>query len=138
PVGLEMVEENLEADRDELQKQINELPSIEDRLSVGEFIELGSEVVDDEDQDIFASVVERYSTDRAGIVEEAEEGDLETEKVSNDEALKAIDIVRLWELQQEDGQTTIVQVLDNIEKRIQRSKLEIKKQTTLDSYFMCL
>ncbi|RKF59284.1 hypothetical protein GcM3_175023, partial [Golovinomyces cichoracearum] len=91
-------------------------PGIEDRLSVGEFIELGSEVVDDEDQDIFASVIERYSTDRAGIVEEAEERDIETEKVSNDEALKAIDIVRLWELQQEDVQSTIVQALDNIEK----------------------
>ncbi|TQS37547.1 hypothetical protein Golomagni_01974 [Golovinomyces magnicellulatus] len=137
-VGLKIVEENLEADRDELQKQINELPGIEDRLSVGEFIELGSEVVDDEDQDIFASVIERYSIDRAGIVEEAEDGDIETEKVSNDEALKAIDIVRSWELQQEDGQTTIVQVLDNIEKGMQLAKLESKKQTTLDSYFMCL
>ncbi|TQS33838.1 hypothetical protein Golomagni_05805 [Golovinomyces magnicellulatus] len=135
---LEIVEENLEADQDELQKQINELPGIEDRLSVGEFIELGSEVVDDEDQDIFASVIERYSTDRADIVEEAEEGDIDTEKVSNDEALKAIDIVRLWEHKQEDGQTTIVQVLDNIEKRMQRAKLESKKQTILDSYFMCL
>lgn len=138
PVGLEIVEENLEADREELQKQINELPGIEDPLSVGDFIELGSEVVDDEDQDIFASVIERYSTDRAGIVEEAEAGDVETEKVSNDEALKAIDIVRLWELQQEDGQTTTIQVPDNIEKRMQRAKLESKKQTTLDSYFMCL
>ncbi|TQS36153.1 hypothetical protein Golomagni_03402 [Golovinomyces magnicellulatus] len=84
PVGLEIVEENLEADRDELQKQINEIPGTEDRLSVGEFIELGSKVVDDEDQDIFASMIERYSTDRAGIVKEAEEGDIEIEKVSND------------------------------------------------------
>ncbi|RKF83688.1 hypothetical protein GcM1_155001 [Golovinomyces cichoracearum] len=90
-----------------------------DRLSVCEFIELGSEVVDEEDQDISSSVIERYSTDRAGMVEEAEEEDFETEKVSNYETLKAIDIVRLWEFQQEDGQTTILQVLDNIEKIMQ-------------------
>lgn len=93
--GLEIVEENLEADRDKLQKQINELPGIDDHLSVSEFIELGSDVVHDEDLDIFASKIERYSTDKAGIMEEAEEGDIETEKVSNDETLKAIDIVRL-------------------------------------------
>lgn len=102
-VGQEIVENNQQPDRDELQAQIQELPGITDRLSINEFIQPADEIVDDEDQDIFAFVVERYSIEKEGTVDEVEEGDIEIEKILTAEALKALETVRLWEMQQEDG-----------------------------------
>jgi hypothetical protein len=110
-VGQEIVEDNQQADRDELQAQIQELPGITDCLSINEFIQPAGEIAIDEDQDIFASVVERYSIEQEGTVEEVEEGGIEIEKILTAEALKALETVRLWEMQQEDGQATTLQVL---------------------------
>lgn len=80
-MGQEIVEDNQQPDQDEMQGQIQELPRITDRLSINEFIQSAGEVFDDEDQDIFASVVERYSIENEGRVEEVEEGDIEIEKI---------------------------------------------------------
>ncbi|ODQ69032.1 hypothetical protein LIPSTDRAFT_31013 [Lipomyces starkeyi NRRL Y-11557] len=91
-------EESQQADRDAIQAQIAELPGIEDPLPLNEFIEPVNEVIDDEDIDIFASVVDRYSTEKEGVVEEPDEDDIEIELVSITEALKALDIVKLWEM----------------------------------------
>jgi hypothetical protein len=128
-------EENQQADRDVLQAQIAELPGITDPLSLNEFIELANEVIDNRDTDIFASVVERYSTEKEGIVEEPDEDDIEVELVSTTEALKALEIVKLWEIQQENGEQTILSALDRIERRIVQAKYESRKQTMITSFF---
>ena len=135
PVGQEIVDDNQQPDRDELQAQIQELPGITNRLSINEFIQPAGEVVDDEDQDIFASVVERYSIENEGTVEEVEEGDIEIEKILTAEALKALETVRLWELQQEDGQASTLQVRDRVARRMQLARKEGRKQTTIVSFF---
>lgn len=135
PVGQEIVEDTQQPDQDELQAQIQELPGIADRLSINEFIQPAGEVVDDDDQDIFASVVERYSIENEGTVEEVEEGDSEIENIRTAEALKALETVRLWELQQEDGQASTLQVLDRVERRMQLARKEGRKQTTIVSFF---
>jgi hypothetical protein len=47
---------------------------------------------------IFASVVERYSTDKEGTEEEFEEGDIEVEKTSTAKAIEALEHAKLWKL----------------------------------------
>ena len=128
-------EENQQADRDALQAQITELPGIEDPLSLNEFIELADEVIDDEDGDIFASVVDRYSTEKEGIVEEPDKDDIEIELVPTTEALKAIEIVKLWEIQQENGEQSTLSALDRIERRMVQARYENRKQAMITSFF---
>jgi hypothetical protein len=128
-------EESQQADRDALQAQIAELPGIEDPLPLNEFIEPANEVIDDEDIDIFASVVDRYRTEKEGIVEEPDEDDIEIELVSITEALKALDIVKLWEMQQENGEKATLSVLDRVERRMVQGRYENRKQTMITSFF---
>lgn len=80
-------------------------------------------------------MVERYSIENEGTVEEVEGGDSEIENIRTAEALKALETVRLWELQQEDGQASTLQVLDRVERRMQLARKEGRKQTTIVSFF---
>ena len=52
-------------------------------------------VKDDQNEDIFVSVVEWYSTIKEGAIKEVEEGDIEVPKVSTNEAILALETVRL-------------------------------------------
>jgi hypothetical protein len=108
---------------------------IEDPLSLNEFIEPADEVIDDEDGDIFASVVDRYSTEKEGTVEEPDEDDIEIELVPTTEALKAIEIVKLWEIQQENAEQSTLSALDRIERRMVQARYENRKQTMITSFF---
>ena len=131
----EVIQENQQADRDALQAQITGLPGIEDPLSLNEFIEPADEVIDDEDGDIFASVVDRYRTEKEGTVEEPDEDDIEIDLVPTTEALKAIEIVKLWEIQQENREQSTLSALDRIERRMVQARYENRKQTMITSFF---
>lgn len=91
---------------------------------------------------MFASVVERYSIGKEGTVEEAEEDDIEIEKILTADALMALEMaletVRLWEMQQEDGQAWTLQALtatsrSTVEKAINKNSEHgfRKRQNTL-------
>jgi hypothetical protein len=82
-----------------------------------------------------ASVVDRYSTEKEGIVEEPDEDDIEIELVSITEVLKALDIVKLWEMQQENGEKATLSVLDRVERRMVQARYENRKQTMITSFF---
>jgi hypothetical protein len=127
--------ENQQADRHAPQAQITGLPGIEDPLSLNEFIEPADEVIDDEDGDIFASVVDRYRTEKEGTVEEPDEDDIEIDLVPTTEALKAIEIVKLWEIQQENREQSTLSALDRIERRMVQARYENRKQTMITSFF---
>ena len=73
--------------------QVEALPDIEP-LSIAEFIEPMSEQIDDEDGDIFESVVYRYATNLEGQESEESDGE-ELPKVSITKALKYLEGVRL-------------------------------------------
>ena len=134
-----IVEDDQAAERAKLQEQIESLPAPaedEERISLNDFISPENEIIVDDDRDIFASVVERYSADKEGAEEEYEEGDIEVEKVSTAKALEALETVKLWKLQQEeDTSQDTMQALDRIGREITRIKISIAKQTTLDGFF---
>ena len=62
-------------------------------------------------------------------------GDIEVEKVPIQEAIKALETLKLWEIQQENGEVPVLQTLEQIGRRIQQNQLQSMKQSTLYSFF---
>jgi hypothetical protein len=112
-----------------------QLPNISELLSVDEYIQLPNERVEDEEEDIFESIVDRYSADTEDIIEELEEGEIEEEKVLIADAIKALETLKLFEIQQEDGAKLFLQALDQADGRYMQKQDQSRKQTTIDSFF---
>ena len=79
--------------------------------------------------------MERYSQYKEGEEETDDESDIEVEKVSTTEALRCLDTVRLWKLQQENNDVSILRALDRLGKEILQSRRQATKQTTIVSFF---
>jgi hypothetical protein len=136
PVEEAVTDNNLvqeQAERIELQVQVKALLDIEP-LSIAEFIEPVSEQIDDEDGDIFESVVYRYAANLEGQESEESDGD-ELLKVSITEALKHLEGVRLWQLQQEDAVNQDLQAIDCIERGMRLKKVNSMVQPSIMSFF---
>jgi hypothetical protein len=118
------------ADRIELRDQITQLP-IENLLSLDEFLNPEDEVIIDEDEDIFTSVVNRYAIAMPG--EEEESSDEEVVEVDTAEALRAVETVKMWKLQK--GNSQDLQALDRITREITRHKVSTAHQTTIHRFF---
>lgn len=89
PVDQDINNQSLQQEQDDLKAQMAQLPDITELLSVDEYINLPNKEVEDEEEDIFESVVDQYSTDKEDTVDELEDGDSE-EKVSITDAIKAL------------------------------------------------
>jgi hypothetical protein len=105
-------------DRDELQAQIAQLPYITEPISVNEFIQLGSEVIEEDtevanEHEIFHQVVERYGLAEEDTVEPAEDAVVKGEDpdIPVSEAIKALEILKLFEMRQEDGSEALLRAL---------------------------
>jgi hypothetical protein len=124
-------EDNQVAEQAELQAQIAQLP-IENFLSLHEFLTPNDEMILDEDDDIFESVVEHYSIDLLGN-ESSDEEEEEIEEVNTAEALKCVELLKLWKLQR--GNSQDLQALDRLEREIVRYKSSTATQTTIHRFF---
>jgi len=118
------------ADRLQLQAQIAQLP-IENLTSLDEFLTPEDETIVDEDSDIFAAVVERYSTDTLGAEEESDEEEIE--EVTDADALISIERLKLWKLQKGNGDD--IKALDRVEREIICHKSSVGNQTTILRFF---
>ena len=94
-----------QTERMELQAQITIVPGIIDPLAINDFIEPAIEIIEDQDEDIFTSVVKHYSADKEEEELEEEEEEEEKPKVSINAVIQALGTLKLWELQQDDGNT---------------------------------
>jgi hypothetical protein len=126
-----VVEDNQVTDRAELQAQIAQLP-IENPLPLNEFLNPNEEAVIDEDEDIFASVVEHYSVNKP-CEEDISSDEEEVEEIDTAEALKYVEKLKLWKLQKGNNQD--LQALDRIEREIVRHKSSTAPQTTIHRFF---
>jgi hypothetical protein len=101
-------------------------------LSLDEFLNPEDKVIIDKDEDIFTSVVNRYTVAR--LVEEEESSDKEEiKKVDTTEALRAVETVKMWKLQK--GNSQDLQALDRIIREITRHKVSTAHQTTIHRVF---
>ena len=99
PVDQEVEDQYLQQERDKLQAQILQLPNISELLSVDKYIHLLNEVVEDEEEDVFESIVDRYSVNTEDIFKELKERDIKEEKVSINNTIKVLKTLKLFEIQ---------------------------------------
>ena len=93
-----------------------------DPLSVEEFIEIPEEVIDDNDDDITAAVVLQYSANKVGDESEEDKDDFEAPIVGTNEAIQALEALKLYIIQQDDSDVSISKALDKLGRDIQQKK----------------
>jgi ribosome biogenesis GTPase A len=76
--------------------------------------------------------VNRYTVDRL-VKEEKSSDKEEIKKVDTAEALRAMEIVKMWKLQK--GNSQDLQALDRIIREITRHKVSTAHQTTIHRFF---
>jgi hypothetical protein len=121
--------------RIDLQAQIMLLPDIQDPLDIDEYINISDEVIEDKDNDIFEAIIERYQTSEDTKTDEEDEGNIELLRVIDSEALKALEVLKSYEIQQENGSKVVLRALDSVEKRVYASRIQTKKQQLIERYF---
>jgi hypothetical protein len=131
-----MTEQNTDQeDIDDLAAQISSLPGIQDLMPVREFIAVPEEVIADNDDDIMASVVDMYSVDEVGEVSEPEEDDIEALKISRKEALQALEVLKLYTIQQDDIDGSILPSLDKLGWFVTQKRVQESRQSSILSFF---
>jgi hypothetical protein len=117
------IDQDLQAQMTTLQAQITRLPII-NPLSADEFIQVNGEGVDDElgegdEEQIFQDIIYQYSTGNEDILEPGEDA-IEAEEEDRDillsEAIQALETLRLYTLQREDGSETLLRELDQADR----------------------
>ena len=98
----------------ELQAQLNSLP-IEDPLSLDEFLNPESEIIINNNANIFELVGEHYSVEKEGEESEKSSNGEEEPIIPAIEALRCLESLRSWKLQQEETDTSVIHVLDRLE-----------------------
>ena len=132
-----MTEQNTDQeDIDDLAAQISSLPGIPDLMPVREFIAVPEEVVADNDDDIIASVVDMYSADEEGQVSEPEENDIEALTESRKEALQALEVLKLYTIQQDDIDRSILPSLDKLRWFVTRKRVQESRQSSILSFLL--
>jgi hypothetical protein len=120
---------------DELRSQIALLPGGDDPLSIEEFINPIEEVIDDNDDDTMAFIIEQYSSNKEGEESEPEEGDIEVPRVPINEAIQALEALKLFTIQQDNNDTLISQALDRLGRDLLLKKQQVGRQSTIDVFF---
>jgi hypothetical protein len=110
--NMDNLESTQDLDMDELRAQIAQLPRMIDPLSVEEFIDVPEEVIDDNDDDITVAVVLQYSTNKVGDESEDDENDFEAHIVGTNEAIQALETLKVYIIQQDEGDVSISKALD--------------------------
>ena len=102
-------------------------------MNIREFIELPGEEVEDSSEDLIEHVVELYAgPDRDA---ETDEEAVEQPQIKLDEALVALQRLRLYEEQQSDSDRDVITTLSRHERRIQGRRPQNTKQQSIATYF---
>jgi hypothetical protein len=76
-----------------------------------------------------------YSADEEGEVSEPEENDIETLKVSRKEALQALEVLKLYTIQQDDIDSSILPSLDKLGWFVAQKRVQESRQSSILSFF---
>jgi hypothetical protein len=125
-------EEWISQEKTQLSRQILAIPNILNPLSIDEFIQPPEEEIIDSDENITESIIEQYSQDNA---EESMDEAIEVSLVSKNDAIKALELLKLYEIQQEDGDQANVKILNKMTHRINRQRQQEQKQVGIEAYF---
>ena len=104
-------------------------------MDIDDYINIPDKVIEDKDNDIFEAVVERYWTSEGTETDKEDEGDIKLPRVTDSKALKALEVLKLYEIQQENGSEVVLRALDSVEKRVYASCIQTRKQQLIKSFF---
>ena len=105
--------------RDQLQAQIISIPDLLYPLPIEEFIEPLDEQIIDSEGDILNIVIESYSQD---LEDNSDEEEIDIPRVTVSEAVQALEQLKLFQLQQETGESLNILVLERLERDINYQK----------------
>ena len=105
-------------------------------MDIDEYINISDEVIEDEDNDIFEAIIERYQTSEDTKIDKEDEGNIKLLRITDSEALKALEVLKSYEIQQENGSEVMLRALDSVEKWIYASCIQTKKQKLIERYFI--
>jgi hypothetical protein len=90
-----------------------------------------------DEHEIFQQVVERYGLAEEDTVELAEDAVIgeEDPDISISEAIKALKILKLFEIRQEDRSEVLLRAIDQADRRYLAKKYKGRKQRTIESFF---
>jgi hypothetical protein len=101
-----------------------------------EFIDPVDELINDNNDDIIASVVERYSGDIAGEAEEVKPNDIEEDDVSITDIIRALELLKIHQLKSKHRSALHLSNLDKLGKDVMAEKCSRGKQSTITSFFV--
>jgi len=102
-------------------------------LLISQFINPSNEVIEDNPDEVFTLIIERYTETPNDNDESSEEEDQEDIiPVLYSDALKALETLTLYEQQQEDGQNEVIRKIQSISATMRQRRLKRVKQVTLD------
>ena len=112
-----------------MKQQIKDLERrnrIQSAMNVDTFINPAHEIVDDsvDDDDFEGSFLEAYGPGAIERDHETDEEDVTVDQIGEDEALKLLSDLRLYEEQQPDGDKTVISQLNQYERHILARKTE--------------
>jgi hypothetical protein len=135
PTSITPVSLIIEADKRALLQAEIEATGLVDTLTLDEFLNIQEERVEDREEDILDSVVQMYRTGQ-GNEESDDEGDIEVTKVSINDAIQALETLRLYKMQQEEGSISTLQLLDRIGRGFAATKARLTTQKLISSFFV--
>lgn len=105
----------------QIEQRIQHLVSrerIKSGMDTATFVNPADEIVDDDDDDLFESLVEAYSMGGAQREYETDEEDVAVAPIEEEEALELLARLRLYEEQQIDGDQVVISQLNRYEREI--------------------
>ena len=109
---------------------------------MNEFVQLESEVVEDQVEDgdegqVFQDLVEQYGAGDEDMFEPEEDAavDDEDRDISLLEAVQALETLRLFTLRREDGSESLLQELDQADRQFQAMAIKQRTQRTIQSFW---
>lgn len=115
----------------EATNRLHQLGKIREIMDIRNFINPPEEVVADNSDDIIADIVEQFTERDA---ETDEEEDIQ-QKVKPQEAIQALQLLRLYEEQSDDCDIDLIRRLNQYEKRLVDRKIEGQQQQLISSFF---
>lgn len=114
-------------------KQLRAAGRIHKPINIQNFIYLPGEDVVDSTKDLIEHIAELYA--RPDRDTETDKEDSQQPRIKLNKAIEALQKLRLYKEQQEDGKREVITTLLRHERRIQGRRLQNTKQTTIKSFF---
>src|SRR5204863_3777091 len=125
--------DNIVHDIQQLGEQLRQAGRI-DRLpiNINDFIDPIEEATTEEPEDIIEHIAAQFGPERDA---ESDEEDIEQPKIKMSQSYTAVQLLRLWEEQQKDGDSSVLSLLNKYEQRIRERRMRESQQRPITAFF---